>query len=422
MVDTRGIFLGGAADSIQNRREFGLRERILGFQENQAQLDERNKQIQAVRERMDKELEQVKEALPLAQTEDQQQALISQFATSQAANRRLIKNLMGEVSSDEETALERENIATAALRLIPTQDEEDRREASKAAAKDTARFSNLKKLTEREGIDVSSEEILQGLDLLPADDDSKLTVNEKVTTELTARLIASGIPPQQARDRAFDVVNKVTEIALDPETKQPVVVNKLSGTVTPIGGQEVTETVDAAPQQTTLFSSIEKGVGPVDTAAQAISNVPLLGELVNAEDETRAKQVIKQFNQKVKTAVANNRRFPVAEQETIQKLLPKEDTIFSKDDNAFVQAQELKIFLETSLNSAQNTAANKNTSSKKREEALGKIEDIREILNLMGEPDDFFGGSKAIEQEALDRLDAASRKRLLELRAKRDAE
>lgn len=90
-----------------------------------------------------------------------------------------------------------------------------------------------------------------------------------------------------------------------------------------------------------------EGTGPVAAATAATD--ALFGFLtpgVIGADTQAAKQRLRTFNQLAKTALVNNPKFPVAEQEIVARLLPDPDTFFENPSTSYNNLIELRNTLE----------------------------------------------------------------------------
>lgn len=189
-----------------------------------------------------------------------------------------------------------------------------------------------------------------------------------------SELRTRGFTQSQAQDIAAGRV-RVSE---DPVTGERVLVNVATGTESPVTSgsaaaspagpaspQPVTAPVLTADERGRLFNqnaSIERVLGlsegMEDSARAAAGPRGNLGALVNslsgvfgrdaplpANEIAAARQDIRLFNQIAKTAIVNNPRFPVAEQEIVQRMLPNPDAFFTNPTGEFNKMLQLQDFL-----------------------------------------------------------------------------
>lgn len=175
-----------------------------------------------------------------------------------------------------------------------------------------------------------------------------------------AALMARGFPRNDAEDIAAGRVR----VATDPVTGETQLVNVATAATRPLGGTEPSTTLTAT-ERGRLFNqnaSIERVLGLSEgleeSAASATGPRGSLGALANslfgllgrdapipADEIAAARQDIRLFNQIAKTAIVNNPRFPVAEQEIVQQMLPSPSTFFANPSVEFNKVLQLQEFL-----------------------------------------------------------------------------
>ena len=154
----------------------------------------------------------------------------------------------------------------------------------------------------------------------------------------------------------------------------------------------------------TLEADIQSGTGPFAKIQTGISNVfgPLSDRQAFFEDTTTAKQRIRTFNQTLKTALVNNPRFPVAEQEIVAKALPDVEAFFKDPDTAVADAKQLRKTLEDFKTSKNKELKSKNITSERRGELADQVSRLDEALSLMTfeKPKQASGKSKQYSEKA----------------------
>lgn len=226
----------------------------------------------------------------------------------------------------------------------------------------------------------------------------------------TQQLVNRGFPLEISQD----IAAKDVRIVGPDELGNFFSVNVATGVKTKLE-EDVKQTVleilppEAQPEEQpesedrTLGEAVEVGTGPFAKVQAGLSN--LLGPFMEGQifkDTTDARQQIRIFSQTAKTALINNPKFPVKEQEIVSKLLPDADTFFIDPDRSRSDLNELKNALEKSKASKEKESKKKLITSKKRGALLDQISGIDEILTLMEEPED--AGLSEEEQRELEEL------------------
>jgi len=152
-------------------------------------------------------------------------------------------------------------------------------------------------------------------------------------------------------------------------------------------GEQPAEGTAAEPARQPLEEDIGKGTGPFAKIQAGLSNVfgPFM-EGALFEDTTNSRQNIRLFSQTAKTALINNPKFPVAEQEVVAGLLPNPDRFFLDPDTARSDLGKLREFL-TDKREAKRKESTRKISTKHKADLSDQISGIDEILSLMGQPE-----------------------------------
>ena len=134
-----------------------------------------------------------------------------------------------------------------------------------------------------------------------------------------------------------------------------------------------------------LETDVRIGTGPFAKIQTGISNIfgPLAEKEAFFEDTTTAKQRLRTFNQTLKTAIVNNPRFPVAEQEIVAKSLPDVDAFFKDPDTAVADLKQLKKTLVDFKTSKAKELKNKNITSERRGDLADQVSRLDEVLSLV---------------------------------------
>lgn len=224
--------------------------------------------------------------------------------------------------------------------------------------------------------------------------------------ELTQKInynISNGADPTLAVDLALGNIT----LSQDPTSQQVTMVNKRTRETTALSPDEAATihhvlTATPAEQQAaaagtgtptdqgglgtgSLETFAKNAPGIINTLAAGVSNtigqIPSVGLL--AGKVQAARENIRQFVQIAKAAVANNPRFPVAEQNMIEQILP--DTSIWTAPNVSVQrVSQLRDLFANIRSAAEQQSKDPAIPAAKRQELLGKVADIDAITYLMG--------------------------------------
>lgn len=171
-----------------------------------------------------------------------------------------------------------------------------------------------------------------------------------------------------SRTQAEDIAAGRVRVSTDPVTGESQLVNVATAATTPLGASSDAPSdapVLTATERGRLFNqnaSIERVLGLSegleDSARTGAGPQGNLGALVNslsglfgrnaplpADEIAAARQDIRLFNQIAKTAIVNNPRFPVAEQQIVERMLPNPDAFFTNPTGEFNKVLQLQDFL-----------------------------------------------------------------------------
>lgn len=245
------------------------------------------------------------------------------------------------------------------------------------------------------GRPLSEEEKLRKFGVAPAE--TKITEKDKEIQGYIDR----GYSPELAADIANgqikvvgpdDFGNIFTVNAVTNETRpvseadKDIILTELQGSE----GENVQEQ-EVQPDQTgqaSLGEAVEKGMGPVAKIQTGISNIygPFQEGTV-FEDTTDARTQIRTFNQLVKRAFVNNDKFPIAEQETVQKFLPDPDLWFQDPDTARSNLGSLQDSLIKFKTAKEKELNKKGITTKRKSDLADQVSTIDEVLSLMESPE-----------------------------------
>ncbi|WP_353225492.1 hypothetical protein [Salinisphaera hydrothermalis] len=228
------------------------------------------------------------------------------------------------------------------------------------------------------------------------------------TERYTRNLIARGMPSGWAEDAAHGNVRAKTD-----QFGNTRLVNTATGESRELGrpsarGQELgrgasttsgpTSAQDSANQQNAqtspdtsdnVFSEIEQGTGPIAGARSAVNS--FIGPFVKGvpfERTAESRAGIRNFTQDAKTALVNNPRFPVAEQEVVQKLLPDADKFWTDPDAERAKLSKLRQFLQQKKGQNENSINGGRITEKEVGDLANQNAAIDRVLGLMGSPED----------------------------------
>ena len=148
----------------------------------------------------------------------------------------------------------------------------------------------------------------------------------------------------------------------------------------------------------TMAEAARGGTGPWSNLKAAVDAV--VGGVLDIEplfpDTTDNRKYLRTINQIAKTALVNNPRFPVAEQEIVQGLLPNPDTFFTNPQTEARNVAQLRNVL-TTWKEQNNISMASGSLTQKAVGALGdKNAEIERILALIGGPVKSATGTKTI--------------------------
>lgn len=140
------------------------------------------------------------------------------------------------------------------------------------------------------------------------------------------------------------------------------------------------------PEGRTIGQAVEAGTGPIANIQETVSNIfgPFM-EGALFEETTSARQQIRTFSQVAKSGLVNNKRFPVAEQEIVARLLPDADKFFTDPDTARSNLKQLKSSLTEFKTAKEKELKKKTLSSKRKEDLSDQISRLDELLSMMEE-------------------------------------
>ena len=141
------------------------------------------------------------------------------------------------------------------------------------------------------------------------------------------------------------------------------------------------------PTKTKLEGDVEKGIGPFANIQAGISN--FIGPFMEGavfKDTTDSRQSLKIFAQTAKTALVNNPKFPVAEQNIVRELLPDVDKFFIDPDRSRSDLAKMKEFLIDSRESKTKELGRGKITSDRKGDLTDQISRIEELLTLMETP------------------------------------
>lgn len=113
-----------------------------------------------------------------------------------------------------------------------------------------------------------------------------------------------------------------------------------------------------------------------------------------APETAKAKQTIRMFNQTAKTMLVNNPRFPVAEQQLVEKMLPDPDAMFTNPATEAQKVPQLRDYLVRLREGAQQSIQSGNITQQETGLLANKVESINRILDLMGPVSGGRGGGQ----------------------------
>jgi hypothetical protein len=157
------------------------------------------------------------------------------------------------------------------------------------------------------------------------------------------------------------------------------------------GEQGAQAATDAGGGLPPIEEAAREGTGPwrnlaaaADAVVGGLTEDQVFGEGGLFPETQTNRQALRNFNQIAKGALVNNPRFPVAEQQLVQKMLPDPDTFWQNPATAVKQVQVLRQTLlsmkEQNLRSIASGALDPKTTG----ELVAKNAEIDRVLQIMG--------------------------------------
>lgn len=198
------------------------------------------------------------------------------------------------------------------------------------------------------------------------------------------RNLASDIVEGRVKVTSPDQFGNVYAVNITDSTKKLIV----------SGGQPVPSedreppSGDITPSDTKMMSLVEaaeKGTGPTSAMKSFVNN--MVGPFVEGQpfpETTESKSVVKLFNQEAKTALVNNPKFPVAEQEIIKGMLPDVAKVFTDPDTEREKVIQLRNFLNSKKQQNNDAITRGNITEKRRGQLVDQNSSIDRVIGLMG--------------------------------------
>lgn len=213
-------------------------------------------------------------------------------------------------------------------------------------------------------------------------------------------LISRGVPPGWAQDVARGNVKTETD-----DFGNIRAVNIATGEVRNLSGQQGSRGAEAGAKvpgqnagrgqrgQGDVFGAVEEGTGPI-AGLRAATNA-VVGPFIEGtpfENTARARAGLRNFAQEAKTALVNNPRFPVAEQQIVQELMPDPGRFWVDPDAERDKLRELRSFLQNKISQNRRSMSSGQVTQDEHGRLANQIESIERVLGLMGSPDQAGGG------------------------------
>lgn len=266
--------------------------------------------------------------------------------------------------------------------------------------------------------------------------------DQQLTNFVYQRLIAQGVPQEQAAMQAYDTVLQSKQtMSKDPVTGQPVLTPRApvfgvqaiqpggtmggemmnnmpmnpapAGPMTPnqsgdptamhamsVEGQQQQyganpmQRPDLAPQpqqpERTAYQAAERGTGPLSAAAQLYANV---GGLVNApqpEQTLRDRQFLEAAMQNFRKSLAITPRFNEGDIKRITDEMGKalSPSVMTNPEQMRIRMRELDLYLNQEMRKAEQDSNDTSLPVKTRQDARSNVANIRNFLQTLGVPRD----------------------------------
>ena len=141
----------------------------------------------------------------------------------------------------------------------------------------------------------------------------------------------------------------------------------------------------AQPPGLDPLGSAMRGVGPIANIQQLTSNI--IGPFVKGtpfQDTVEARQRLGLFNKTLERSLVNNPRFPVAERERVQVLLPDTERFFLDPDAARAGLIQTRDYMRNLIAIKESEMESPAVTTKRRTKLADQVSVLRESLGLFG--------------------------------------
>jgi len=140
------------------------------------------------------------------------------------------------------------------------------------------------------------------------------------------------------------------------------------------------------PTDATMFNLAGKGTGPVAITASFLSRIPLLGEIVEAGEQTQARTFLSNAVNQLNRAIATNPRFAEGERKAIQTELDLAPRLIEREEAYINRLIGLDSLLLELRKKTYDKAYGAELGAEDKRNAREKLRDIDGIRELIGIP------------------------------------
>ena len=237
---------------------------------------------------------------------------------------------------------------------------------------------------------------------LKPDNFVKAKSDEKKPTKYEANirsLVRRGMSETDAADIAFGRV----KVVVDPDTKQPFLVNIADGTTKPLALEmakkpkpSVADQLKTRPQKRkkkTLWDMVGKGPavtgilpGMLATGEEILGQIPGLSGEIAPKDQIRNLTAINAAKNQLIRAMINNPRFPTGEMDRVAKEVDISPSLLVSTGALLERMKGVDDYLRSRLQNELAASVDMTLPSETRQNARAMAKDIKNFLDKLGVP------------------------------------
>lgn len=225
---------------------------------------------------------------------------------------------------------------------------------------------------------------------------------EQKINRLTQNLMADGMTPEEARNKAVAISDGRYAVSRDPVTNQAVVIDKATGEE--VGGRELAEVVAedadesesrldamavAAEEGATLWNSIDGVAGVSGLVTELYSRIGGqigFGEGPETEETVSNRQFFVAATNDLIRALSINPRFPVGEIERLREEIQISPSMWDSENSLKIRMRVIDRFLANRVKVERDAVGDRSLPAETRQASAQAIKDITAFRQIMGVP------------------------------------